>query len=45
MTNEIRDELKNLYCFVFPEYPQIPVADNRPKNLSGVVDGQVRQLI
>lgn len=45
MTDEIRNDLKNLYGFAFQEHPQIPVADNRLENLSGVVNGQIRQLI
>ena len=45
MTDEIRNDLKNLYGFAFQEHPQIPVADNRLEKLSGVVNGQIRQLI
>lgn len=45
MTDEIRNDLKNLYGFAFQEHSQIPVADNRLEKLSGVVNGQIRQLI
>ena len=45
MTDKIRNDLKNLYGFAFREHPQIPVADNRLEKLSGVVNGQIRQLI
>ena len=45
MTDEIRNDLKNLYGFAFQEHPQIPVADNRLEKLSGIVNGQIRQLI
>ena len=31
--------------FAIQEHPQIPVADNRLEKLSGVVNGQIRQLI
>ena len=45
MTDEIRNDLKNLYGFAFREHPHIPVANNRLEKLSGVVNGQIRQLI
>ena len=45
MTDEIRNDLKNLYGFAFREHPQIPVADNRLEKLSDVVNGQIQQLI
>lgn len=45
MTDEIRNDLKNLYSFAFQEHPQIPVTDNRLEKLSSVVNGQIRQLI
>ena len=45
MTDEIRNDLKNLHGFAFREHPQIPVADNHLEKLSGVVNGQIRQLI
>ena len=45
MTDEIHNDLKNLYGFAFREHPQIPVADNRLEKLSDVVNGQIQQLI
>ncbi len=45
MTDEIRNDLKNLYGFAFREHPKIPVTDNRLEKLNGVVNGQIRQLI
>ncbi len=45
MTDEIRNDLKNLYGFAFREHPQIPVADNRLERLSQVVNRQIHRLI
>lgn len=45
MTDEIRNDLKNLYGFAFQKHPQIPVADNRLEKLSRVLNRQIQTLI